>query len=49
MLIIIEVYIIKLFVGRKEEAIKDYSKAININPQYANDFYYRGLYYLNIY
>ena len=30
--------------GRKEEAIKDYTKAIDINPQYAVAYYNRGLY-----
>ena len=33
---------------RIEEAIRDYSKAIEINPQNANAFYNRGLYYLII-
>ena len=28
--------------GRKEESIKDLTKAIDINPQYANAYYYRG-------
>ena len=49
--IIIEVNIFKkkLFLGnilsdlgRTEEAIKDYSTAIEINPQYANAYYNRG-------
>ena len=34
--------------GRKEEAIKDYTKAIDINPQYAVAYYNRGLFHLII-
>ena len=30
---------------RIEEAIENYSKAIEINPQYANAYYNRGLHY----
>ena len=35
--------------GRKEEAIKDFTKAIDINPQDAIAFNNRGLSYLIIY
>ena len=53
MLILIEVYIIKSLslgialkaLGRIEEAIKDYSKAIEINPQDDDAFNNRGLDY----
>ena len=31
--------------GRKEEAIRDYSKAIDINPQYGNAYSNRGYYF----
>ena len=34
--------------GRKEEAIEDYAKAIDINPQDADTYNNRGLYYLII-
>ena len=32
--------------GRKEEALIDYNKAIEINPIYAKAYYNRGRYYL---
>ena len=32
----------KLTLERKEEAIKDYTKAIEINPQYAKAYFGRG-------
>ena len=31
--------------GRKEDAIKDYTKAIEINPQYFKAFFNRGILY----
>ena len=55
LLIIIEVYISFNYLlgnvlnelGRKEEAIKDYTKAIDINPHNDADVYYnRGLFNL---
>ena len=52
-LIVIEVNIIfKLFLGvvlydlgRNEEAILDFTNAIDINPHYAEAYYNRGKYY----
>ena len=31
--------------GRKDDAIKDYTKAIEINPQYFEAFFNRGILY----
>ena len=31
--------------GRKEDAINDYTKAIEVNPQYFKAFFNRGTYY----
>ena len=35
--------------GRREEAIKDYTKAIDIDPQDSDAYYNRGLNYLIIF
>ena len=33
----------KVQLGEREEAIADFDMAINLQPNYANDYYYRGM------
>ena len=44
----IEMYWIK-YIGKKQDDIIDYTKAIDINPEKAITYYLRGIYYFQYY